>query len=80
MYLVTIDADHGVVAAPRSAEDVDEATTATLLANGFSWNDVIEAYVHQSATGLDIAFRTYALLSDLRHAIIIALEPRQRRP
>ncbi|MFF4605196.1 hypothetical protein ACFY12_20990 [Streptomyces sp. NPDC001339] len=80
MYLVTIDAEHGVVAAPRSDEDIDNATETALLAHGFAWNDDIEAYVHQSATGLDTALCTHAMLTDLRHAVITALGPRQRRP
>ncbi|WP_327356427.1 hypothetical protein [Streptomyces sp. NBC_01304] len=80
MYVVTIDTEHGVVAAPRSEADRDEATEASLLAHGFGWNNHIEAYVHQSATGRETAIHTYALLSELRHAVITAFGPGGRQP
>lgn len=69
MYLVTVDAEHGVVAAPRSEDDRNDATEAALVDLGFLWNDDIEAYVHQTAADRATAVHTGMLLVALRHTV-----------
>ncbi|MGW0731895.1 hypothetical protein [Streptomyces sp. NPDC002851] len=80
MYLVTIDAEHGVVAAPQSEDDLDEATEAALLARGFAWNDDIEAYAHQTATDPGTATLTHFLLADHGHAVITVHNSNNQQP
>ncbi|WP_411129723.1 hypothetical protein [Streptomyces sp. x-19] len=69
MYLITLDPDHGLVAAPRSQADIDTITENALHAYGFRWDDTIEAYTNSTDTDDDTVVQVALLLTALDHCI-----------
>ncbi|MGC0407767.1 hypothetical protein RKD31_001010 [Streptomyces sp. SAI-163] len=75
MFLVTPDPIHGLVAAPRSPEDLTPGTEATLTAQGFTWNSDIEAYTHPTDHSSEAVDRTAGALRELGHYVFSAHTP-----
>ncbi|MDT0392928.1 hypothetical protein [Streptomyces dubilierae] len=75
MFLIVPDPAHGLVAAPESPRDLTPVTTQFLTAQGFAWNDDIQAYTRrtdQSPTAVD---RIAGVLRDLGHYVFCAHRP-----
>lgn len=53
MFLLTVDEDHGVVAAPAELADITPEVSGALFANAFAWNDEIEAFTSPVTPGED---------------------------
>lgn len=70
MYLVTLDPTHGLVAAPRSSDDLTPETEQALTAQGFTWNSAIEAYTRPTDHGPEDVERTADTLRELGHYVI----------
>ncbi|MGQ4424998.1 hypothetical protein ACN6LL_007628, partial [Streptomyces violaceoruber] len=69
MFLVTPDRIHGLVAAPRSPEDLTPGTEETLTAQGFTWNSDIEAYTRPTDHSSEAVDRTAGALRELGHYV-----------
>ncbi|WP_409240502.1 hypothetical protein [Streptomyces sp. PA5.6] len=72
MFLVVPDPAHGLVAAPRSSDDLTPATQLALTVQGFAWNSEIEAYTrqaHHDAAAVEI---TAGMLRELGHYVFSA--------
>lgn len=70
MFLVTPDHAHGLVAAPRSSDDLTPGIEEALTAEGFAWNEEIEAYVRHGDSSPDAVERTAAALRRLGHFVL----------
>ncbi|MFC9892044.1 hypothetical protein ACFW3A_21830 [Streptomyces pilosus] len=70
MYLVTPDPAHGLVVAPRSSDDLTPETEQTLTAQGFIWNNEIEAYTRPTDHDPEDVERTADALRELGHYVI----------
>ncbi|MFD6285399.1 hypothetical protein [Streptomyces sp. NPDC060205] len=79
MFLVVPDPAHGLVAAPQSSEDLTPATEQSLAAQGFTWNDEIEAYTRQAGYDPAAVDGTARMLRDLGHYVFSAYRPLPRR-
>ncbi|MEU3734512.1 hypothetical protein AB0E81_34715 [Streptomyces sp. NPDC033538] len=75
MFLVTPDRVHGLVAAPRSPEDRTPGTEDALTAQGFTWNDDIEAYTRPNGHSPEDVDRTAGALRALGHYVFSAHTP-----
>lgn len=75
MFLVQPDPAHGLVAAPRSSDDLTPGTDATLTAQGFAWNSEIEAYTRQADHGPEAVDLTAGSLRELGHFVIASWAP-----
>jgi hypothetical protein len=76
VFLVTPDQAHGLVAAPRSSDDLTPGTEEALTAHGFAWNEEIEAYVRGTDSSPEAVERTAAALRRLGHFVLSSYRPR----
>ncbi|MFI9825259.1 hypothetical protein ACIHFC_33200 [Streptomyces sp. NPDC052013] len=75
MFLVVPDPAHGLVAAPRSTDDLTPVTEESLAAQGFTWNSKIQAYTRQSDHGPTAVDDTACMLRSLGHYVFHAYMP-----
>ncbi|GJF26549.1 hypothetical protein [Streptomyces sp. HO565] len=75
MFLVTPDRSHGLMAAPRSPEDLTPGTEETLTAQGFTWNNDIEAYTCPTGRSPEDVDRTAGALRALGHFVLSSYTP-----
>ncbi|MFF8848144.1 hypothetical protein ACF08N_36610 [Streptomyces sp. NPDC015127] len=76
MFLVTPDRTHGLVAAPRSSADLTPGTEEALTAQGFTWNNEIEAYTRPTDSSPEAVDRTAGALRELGHYVFSTNKPR----
>ena len=69
MILVTPDPSHGLVAAPRAAEDLTPGTEEALTSQGFTWNGDIEAYTRPTGRSPEDVDRIAGALRALGHYV-----------
>ncbi|MER5452986.1 hypothetical protein ABT052_46570 [Streptomyces sp. NPDC002766] len=79
MFLVGPDPAHGLIAAPRSSDDLNSATEQSLAAQEFVWNDEIEAYTREADHGPAAVDDTAGMLRDLGHYVFSSYRPLPRR-
>ncbi|MFC8434898.1 hypothetical protein [Streptomyces sp. NPDC057253] len=79
MFLVTPDAAHGLVAAPHSSDDLTPATELSLAAQGFAWNNEIEAYTRQADHDPAAVDGTAGMLRELGHYVFSSYTPLPRK-
>jgi hypothetical protein len=79
VFLVVPDPAHGLVAAPQSSDDLTPDTEQSLAAQGFAWNNEIEAYTRQSDDDPAAVDGTAAMLRELGHFVFSAYRPLPRR-
>ncbi|MFG3268931.1 hypothetical protein [Streptomyces bobili] len=79
MFLVVPDPAHGLVAAPQSSADLTLATEQSLTAQGFAWNNEIEAYTRQADHDPAAVDDTAGMLRELGHYVFSAHRPPPRR-
>ncbi|GGW76485.1 hypothetical protein [Streptomyces galilaeus] len=79
MFLVVPDPAHGLVAAPQSSADLTLATEQALAAQGFAWNNEIEAYTRQADHDPAAVDDTAGTLRELGHYVFSAHRPLPRR-
>lgn len=75
MYLVVPDPAHGLVAAPQSPNDLTPLTEQALAAQGFTWNNEIEAYTRQTNHDPAAVDITAGMLRKLGHYVFSAHNP-----
>lgn len=75
MFLVVPDTTHGLVAAPRSPDDLTPATEQFLTAKGFTWNNEIEAYTRPVGHGPDAVDDTADRLREMGHYVFSTHTP-----
>ncbi|MGW6274689.1 hypothetical protein [Streptomyces sp. NPDC055060] len=75
MYLVIPDPAHGLVAAPQSPHDLTPLTEQALAAQGFTWNNEIEAYTRQTNHDPAAVDITAGVLRNLGHYVFCAHHP-----
>ncbi|MFI1401080.1 hypothetical protein [Streptomyces sp. NPDC020681] len=63
MFLVTVDPHLGVVAAPESMDDIDDAAIWLLEESGFHWEPLAETYAMTTTHAQDVAIRISQLLA-----------------
>ncbi|MFD3504426.1 hypothetical protein [Streptomyces sp. NPDC058678] len=78
MFLVVPDPAHGLVAAPQSSDDPTPATEQSLAAQGFAWNNEIEAYTRQADHDPAAVDDTAGILRELGHYVFSAHRPLPR--
>ena len=78
MFLVVPDPAHGLVAAPQSSADLTPLTEQSLAAQGFAWNDEIEAYTRQTDHDPAAVDSTTGMLRELGHYVFSAYRPLSR--
>ncbi|MGW5657191.1 hypothetical protein [Streptomyces humi] len=76
MFLVTPDPAHGLVAAPRSSDDLTPGTESTLASQGFAWNGEIEAFSRPTGCSPEDVDRTAGALRELGHFVFSCYLPR----
>ncbi|MEV6409675.1 hypothetical protein AB0M58_43395 [Streptomyces bobili] len=79
MFLVVPDPAHRLVAAPQSSADLTLATEQSLAAQGFAWNNEIEAYTRQADHDPAAVDDTAGMLRELGHYVFSAHRPLPRR-
>ncbi|MGW7073510.1 hypothetical protein ACWGII_39635 [Streptomyces sp. NPDC054855] len=75
MYLVIPDPAHGLVAAPQSPNDLTPHTEQALTAQGFTWNNEIEAYTRQTNHAPAAVDTTAGMLRQLGHYVFSTHNP-----
>ncbi|MGA5150138.1 hypothetical protein ACPCSF_34770 [Streptomyces griseoincarnatus] len=75
MFLVVPDPAHGLVAAPRSSDDLTPGTEETLTAQGFAWNSEIEAYTRPTDNSPAAVELTAGALRELGHYAFSSYTP-----
>ncbi|POX47706.1 hypothetical protein C3489_28915 [Streptomyces sp. Ru71] len=70
MFLVVLDPAHGLVAAPRSSDDLSPGTEETLTAQGFAWNSEIEAFTRPTDNSPAAVELTADTLRELGHYVL----------
>ncbi|MDA5147450.1 hypothetical protein PEM37_38765 [Streptomyces sp. AD681] len=73
------DSAHGLVAAPQSSDDLTPTTEQSLAAQGFAWNDEIEAYTRETDHDPAAVDGTAGMLRNLGHYVSSAYRPLPRR-
>ncbi|GGY05146.1 hypothetical protein GCM10010358_68170 [Streptomyces minutiscleroticus] len=69
MFLVVLDLNQGLVAAPASGDDLTHDTQQVLTVEGFAWSSEIQAFVRQDdATPADVN-NTADMLRELGHQV-----------
>ena len=76
MYLVIPDPAHGLVAAPRSSDDLTPDTKGFLTGQGFAWNCDIDAYTRPTGHGPDDVDHTADTLRALGQYVISGYRPK----
>lgn len=79
MFLVVPDPAHGLVAAPQSSRDLTPGTVEYLIAQGFAWNDEIEAYTCQTDDIPAAVDRITKVLRGLGHRVQFSWTPVPRQ-
>jgi hypothetical protein len=75
VFLVVPDPAHGLVAAPRSSDDLTPGTEETLTLQGFAWNSGIEAYTRPTGSSPASVDLTAGALRELGHYVISSYTP-----
>ncbi|MEU0047269.1 hypothetical protein [Streptomyces werraensis] len=70
MFLVIPDPAHGLVVAPRSGDDLTSETEQVLTAQGFTWDNEIEAYTRPTDHGPEAVDYAAGLLRALGHYVL----------
>ncbi|MFF7452216.1 MULTISPECIES: hypothetical protein [unclassified Streptomyces] len=78
MFLVVPDPAHGLVAAPQSSDDLTPLTEQSLAAQGFTWNNQIEAYTRQADHDPAAVDAITGMLRELGHYVFSAHRPLPR--
>ncbi|MFD7876610.1 hypothetical protein ACFV5G_21310 [Streptomyces sp. NPDC059766] len=75
MFLVVPDFAHGLVAAPKSSDDLTPRTEETLTTQGFALYSEIEAYTRPTDSSPAAVELTAGALCELGHYVVSSYTP-----